>query len=828
MSQRAPTATVVVGLGEAGVRMLSAVDEAIGAEDIDERRFRLLGIDSKGEDIEKNFPELSRQDRFELEAPPDIRWDHMVGETHTEYLEHGDEAASQGGVTRTRPVARALVDDSENYDALYGFFETRIQNFIDDLGTTSVNVWLLHSLGGGTGSGTFPIVGSMLDHVTGELARRNSRLGFDIAAVGSLPQLTEVHRGGYPEARPQHIINSYVALRELRGILEHDYVDRLELPLYAEDISSHRSPHIPLEEPPFDKYFLFPVLETEVRTESKRKRLNAVVADLVLYFSLTTGVENYPDTDEEYDEERLYTINAAELGFPTELARDYVETKEDLQSLDGRKTKLQRLRDEYRDMNHYVSDTLEVNRSSLPEEGSEVEERLVSECANHAEATVADNDARYLDEEQITQDAVRAVEEVRQTIRSRFQQFDIEVELGDDEVRTVVEDIPIVRASPEDADAIQPMERVIEYFYYSKLQSALEAELKRREFERAVDEAWTDYREEIRQATDDPDRFEEVDEGDAETRWDGIERYLEGIVIPDLRAELDDGGLFGLGFGQEGTEEELQQTEDLVERIRALHTAKTNLEELRGKTDEWRKAARQDLKTLRNQLEDAVEAVGDDLADLDLERQKLQNRRQTLEGRERGRNSLSEFNPERFAKMSLEQPNTLKSEDLTAIEAGEWTIQKLIDDRLTTEESLVEDLEYLVQRELDERMSDVARTKPDGLLAPLRQPKNGFIDEQIRDIVSARQTRIEHVTEPMGIRDPLTIRLLATYTPIDLDETSEYGVIHEYFENPDERVVELLTGDADSDVERRFVRFAYPELVSGTTTQPSAVAGEDD
>jgi hypothetical protein len=66
----------------------------------------------------------------------------------------------------------------------------------------------------------------------------------------------------------------------------------------------------------------------------------------------------------------------------------------------------------------------------------------------------------------------------------------------------------------------------------------------------------------------------------------------------------------------------------------------------------------------------------------------------------------------------------------------------------------------------------------------------------------------------MPISDRLAVRLLVTYTPIDLMDTSEFGVLYEAHEASDERVVDLLMKDEERDeIEDKYVRFAYPELV---------------
>jgi hypothetical protein len=811
MSTHSTTPTVVVGIGEAGVRMLSSVHDVVTNEDVDDRYFEFLAIDS-ADDIDDSFPELSDLNQFRINAPPENRWRKMVEETHSPFLRQGDAAASQGGVTRNRPVARALIDDSENFEALHGFLETRISTLIDDLGATNVDIWVLSSLGGGTGSGAFPIVGAMLSDLARELEQEDPQLGFDIAGVGTLPQLTRLGEGHYPNARPRHIINAYTALRELQGMLDHDYSESpLRFKVHAEEIDLFPGQHLPpMREPPFERYFLFPVKESEIRNEDSRERMNEIVADLILYFTSITGVEDYPDTEEEYDDEVLFTLNAAELSFPTDLATEYVEVAGELKSLNDRKRKLNRLEDNYESNRNYLSSVLDVNRGEMPD--GDVERRLVSDCHDAAEETIAGGDVRYVDEDQLTNDASTIVEETRSEVRSRIEQFDATVEI-DGEVRSAPEDVPMM-ATDGDDEPVDPVDTVIEYFYYVHVIEAAKSELERRQYEQLVDEGWAEHRRDIRQYASDEEEFERVDQGSADEKWETLEPFLE-YQHDEIEEELEDGGIFSLGFGDSELEEEREDIEKLLSDIRDARERHNKLEELRAEANKRRQTRRDTLQTLRDQFEDAAASVEDEIDDLEHDRRKLEHKRDRLTGRERGRTSLTEFNPEQFAEMALEDPSSLTAKDLDEIANNEWSLDDLTAAGLTSREKVLKNFEYLLTRKLNERMSDKATTRPDGLLATLRHDENSWLDEEIINLVNSRQTRIEHVTDSMPIADRLTVRLLSTYAPIDLMETSEFGVLYEAHEASDERVIDLLmSGDEADEIEEKYVRFAYPELIA--------------
>ncbi|MFT4883598.1 MAG: hypothetical protein ACI8U4_001107 [Natronomonas sp.] len=821
-----PTPTVVVGIGEAGVRMLSAVHDVVSDEDIDERRFKFLAIDS-ADDMDANFPEQSELNQFTIDAPPQTRWEKMVNETHTTFLRHGDAAASQGGVTRNRPVARALIDDSENFEYLHGFLESNITNFIGNVGETDVDIWLLNSLGGGTGSGAFPIVGAMLHNLTKELKKDDPQLGFNIAGVGTLPQLNRLDEGFFPDARPRHIINAYTALRELQAILEHDYSrSPLEFRIHADEIDLFPGENLPpMQQPPFDRYFLFPVKESEIQNEDTRERMNAIVADLILYFSSLPGIENYPDTDQEYEDDILFTINAAELSFPEATASEYIEVTDSLDEIDTHKRKLDRLEDAYESNRDYLHAVLDVNQGEMPE--GTVERRLVSSCQEAAKETITGGDVRYVDEEQLTSDAATVVEETRTEIRNRVEQFDAEVELGDDAVRSAADDVPMLNPDEDGAEPVEPVDTVIEYFYYAQVIEAAKSELERRQYEQRVDEAWAEYRREIRKNASSEEEFERVDKGSADEKWGSLEPFLE-YKKDELDEQLDDGGLFSLGFGDSELEEKREDIEDMLGDIRDAKERHDNLNELREEANKRRQTRRDTLQTLRDQFEDAGEAVESEVDDLEHERKKLEHKRDLLVGRQRSRTSLTEFDLDQFAELALENPEALTSDDLEKIKSGEWTLDDLIASGLTSRREILKNFDKLLSRKLAERMSDQSATSPDGLLAPLRHSENSWLDDELRDL--SKQTRIEHVTEPMPIADSLAVRLLVTYTPVDLMETSEFGVLYEAHETNDERVVDLLMNDEErEEIEDKYVRFAYPELVdTGENTASEAPEVAED
>lgn len=798
MTDDTETPTVVVGIGLAGVRMLSQFDEMRERRGLDEDLFELLAIDSAEGDIDKEFPELSDQKQLRLNSPDSSKWEAMV-ESYP-YLNKGDEPSAQGGVTRRRPVARALIDDSTNFEIVHNFLEREIESFVEYHGSQPVNLWLLNSLGGGTGSGAFPLLATMLDRIARRVEENYPGVGIDMAGIGTLPQLNlDLEVGRFPEARTKHIINSYNALRELSTLLNHDYSTNLEVKLHAEDNGVYAADYLPLDEPPFEKYFLLPTRESEVASPPARERLNGIVADLIVYFSLTSGIENYPDTEEYDPNEVLFTFNAAELSFPNDLAGEYVQTRETRNAIDNRIRKLERLKDDYKENHQYVQSVYELNRGEQPDEGSPVEGILVRGCRERVRDLLS-KDVEYIEEGTIIDGAETAAEELRSEVSARIDQFDVAVET-DEGTRTIEEDVPIVGGE----DGIDPMNRAIEYLFYGSFEQQLDERIKRNEFATFVEELWREYKRDIQSLTDDA-RYNELDEGDADTKWEGISNFLDHEVS---RLEEDDGWF---SFGASDRDAELERKQNELERGDDLQTKRDSRLSLRNAARQRRQAARNDLKDLKRQLEDAAAVADDDINDAELEQGRLDTKLDELSGGGRGTDSLTDYKNQRFAEMALRNPGQLTLEDLEAVD-DEWVVDDLVSNGLLSDDDLRSQLSSLLRNQLGERMADkVGRgSGPNGLLAPMLHPRNEGLRGTLEDI-SAVEGNIEALTAVANIPERLTVRLLATYTPIDLDKTSEYGVIHDYYLRGDTTLTGELMGEDDEDLQRRYVRFAYPEL----------------
>jgi len=806
----APTPTIVIGIGEAGVRMLSRFQEVVESEQLDEDRYLLLGIDTKEGDIEKNFPALSEQNRHVLFQPKKRRWEQKT--ERFSYLEPGDEPADTGGVTRQRPLARAHIDDSENFPALEGFLETRIGNFVERTNEQETHVWLVNSLGGGTGSGAFPIMAAVLDRTIKRVKSQvDSDPGFEVGGIGSLPRLRNLSNW-FPDASPRHIINSYMALRDLRALVEHEYErSALRIDVEAkehEGVDTLQDPYIALEDRPFDKYFLLPAEQSEIDNVRQRRELNRMVADLIVYLSTSSGPEDYPDVGAKYDDAVLYTIDEAALEFPTELATRYVRTRARIAELTDEIDDLTDRRDAYSELRAYLQAVLDIRRGELPADDSAVEVRLVRAAASEADEV----DLSLLSEDNVEAEAAAAAETVSKKVPTRVEAF------------ADVEGVPLLAAD----DGIDGVALIGRFFFYDQLVERLDTIISQNNFENEVRNRYVDYKDDIR-ANVRQSTFEAMEQQDDAARlWsmdNGFEDYLV-LRRNALTEEIESARLPGVT-----KRAEIDERDRIDDDLSALRTQKSSLDShlrLRDAVNRLRDDAEERLERLRGEFESAVKEMDNDLAERKRERANERNTAASLTDDEHP--SLVEFKPEQFAKLAVEEPENLTEESIEDVR-DEWGFQDLVDKKVISRQRLTETITELLTNQLNERLADQSMTDPNAILAPLRHPKNDWLDAEIRDIRNANQNRVnvEHVIESGEIADPLSLRFLGTYTNLDLDETTEFGTVNRLYEKGERELVEKLTpGDEVDEIVEKYLRFAYPELGgAGRSTSPPADVAVD-
>jgi len=379
--------SIVIGVGEAGCRIASRVHDSIEAEtrrgeggaarpkeDVLDR-FKFVGIDTKADEVEEYT-----SDAFETIAldPPHRYWEDDR-QNHS-YLREDARLADVGGATRQRAVSRYYVDNLQNYERFYRQLQGIVDEFEDTAGRSidndeinAANVWIINSLGGGTGSGSFPILSAMLTQIIS-----NADEEYYLCGIGSLPRLDTLDANSPPpNANTTFYANAYAALRELAVLTDYEFdggfADAagtdfpIEIPIESKDKLQGYT-DLRLESPPFDFYGLVGYDEEEANAQSNyRKNLNQVAADLVRLMSEVLE-EDFPNgyTPGQSGKPDLFSVDSRGVEVPVTEVERYVDALESIAEIDGRLESTREERDRLRDNRAYLNELRDMDPDDEP------------------------------------------------------------------------------------------------------------------------------------------------------------------------------------------------------------------------------------------------------------------------------------------------------------------------------------------------------------------------------------------------------------------------------------------------------------------------------
>lgn len=225
------TPTYVIGLGGVGVDVLTELDSRRSQRDTTPDSVATMAVDSCGETLDN----LRGATTIELASD-----DGLVGDVVASYPFLSDNMLIPAGdANRQRHIGRYKLDNpvSPGYQEYHNTLSTELEKFADDCQTAlsqssdsvTVNVVLATSFGGGTGSGVFPLLATILDHL-----RCGPRdLSLRIVGIGVVPPLNFDPERGSPPAERYTYPNTYGALRNLATLLDADGGDPLAVPIYS-------------------------------------------------------------------------------------------------------------------------------------------------------------------------------------------------------------------------------------------------------------------------------------------------------------------------------------------------------------------------------------------------------------------------------------------------------------------------------------------------------------------------------------------------------------------------------------------------------------------
>lgn len=350
-----PLPTFVVGVGRGGIEIMQTLADVV-QRDGNEKYFDFVAIDTDTDtfrDVPDNTTtiELNAPNAFEIE-------DRQKYPYLSEEMEIGVK-----GAERQRPVGRYKLDSrgtpdfSDHFDTLWKSAREHLQALENDFepNRDSYNLFLVHSMGGGTGSGTYPLLGTVLNHIAEGIEQRHD-IDTYVGGVGIIPQVTQDPDVIEPKGQSIYYPNAYASLEDLSKLIEADQ-EALDIPLYSRSFgrggqrtdiessveASFTGNSLPVDRSPFSNYWLVGVEEDLIMggggfsdIENYGTMVDRQVAESIQALSqMEESVENWATAVNGLA--TLGVLGQSEIRLPIREIREYCKLK------DERKQKQERL-----------------------------------------------------------------------------------------------------------------------------------------------------------------------------------------------------------------------------------------------------------------------------------------------------------------------------------------------------------------------------------------------------------------------------------------------------------------------------------------------------
>lgn len=265
-----------------GIKVIQTLAD-MARENGDLEYYRFIAIDSSEKDLKEKI-----KDKSDISTVAITEAQYEISEfiQRCPYLPEGSKPKGIGAV-RDRAYARFLLDINmrDVNQAVTGAL-----NQLSDLwqkqigtGTPEILIWIVHTLGGGTGSGTFPTLTVTVSELAESILGTRGINAY-MFCVGILPSASDIQNISYANFDKKFLANSYAALTEL------------EMLAYPENLSLQRfdpfggQSEIPIRKRPFNRYFLFGLNEDRISTmkedeaeevEEYLKSSNQIIASMM-------------------------------------------------------------------------------------------------------------------------------------------------------------------------------------------------------------------------------------------------------------------------------------------------------------------------------------------------------------------------------------------------------------------------------------------------------------------------------------------------------------------------------------------------------------------
>jgi len=338
--------TLVIGIGRGGVRTIKTIYNIVrnlkGAED----KFKFLAIDSSQDDLDTFVGDDDNIKTLCIPLPDrkDIK-DHI---DKCSYLYPEIKKKGQGAV-RQRPYGRFLLDCPPNFKEVRQEIDRMLVYLRDSWMRRAApqdllyNIWIVHTLGGGTGSGAFPMLVSAVSESANEVfsIAHGQTIDYYISGIAFVPTANTLDLK-FKTFDLQYFANAYSAMQELKKLSSAS--NENPVTIYSsfgrEDDQQKFGHKHTLNDRPFHIYFLYGVNEEKVSDLSKNKDaklelekylegVNISTAEsMIALHHLPTSFENIVHAIEQSSP--FATFSESELIIPIEGIKKLLEYKEKL------------------------------------------------------------------------------------------------------------------------------------------------------------------------------------------------------------------------------------------------------------------------------------------------------------------------------------------------------------------------------------------------------------------------------------------------------------------------------------------------------------------
>lgn len=817
--------TVVIGLGGAGINMVEDTERLIESQLSEEKQdgFKYIALDTHekvGEKVDSDniYP-------IPIEQPSS----DIIGDAPDYHYISGNKtlSESEGGVDRSRPLARYHLDDYDSYSYVKNQIENQIEQHIAEFESTTseevsttrnLNIWILNSLGGGTGSGLFLSVARLLQ----DIDDTSNSFNLYISGVGATPNLSvepdSSNVSMMSEDYLDYYTNAYTAIKELEQVINHpgnDLYDHFRSRDYGFKFHDSELGRLDVDSPLFEEYYLL----GQDPDETPYHRLNRIAGMAVILGARLGGeqeLENFPDAagigrQEINTDERLYMIDASEVHVPVEPT-----------DMKGRDATLSKIADNKRKFESKV-DTLDDLRDSR--------EKIKEELEYLKSVVTMTGGGSQTDDTPIRRGIINGVNNtVTRLDHSDIEDDDFSIESLIETCSNDTTDGIVNGNLPEDINIDVPDKPIIKYICTDALVGHIAkgrgkgSLLKRHDFYNEIVDICQKLIETEKISFGSGEPFYEFD--NPVTAWNSKLKSIfeESRDRHEKEAENQNDFLAQLPFGTDH-ETEYKRLRRRVREIDELRDDYEKLQQTKSSAQSKHQEANQKIEKLIDRMAEEYEEIQEQINELDSEKNQLQIRIDN--GRHRLLSEQSEF---RYEGIGLDDNN----DNQTLIEAVNQdnvslqqlsTVNDLISENFFTNQKLANAVDGQLNRIKNPRLHNKG-AEPDSIIAlfghddVINDPNDNFLDYTV---TSGRALRDELTMFDYHSSDELFVETdngfstwaMILFTGIDLNCLYEYAHFNESFVNSNMNVRDTTAGKSGGyDDQRIAEKFAYPELLS--------------